>query len=112
MCLAIPGRIAEFVPGQKGADIVEMPGVRREGQLGLQADYLLARRDRVLIHVRFAVWEIRESDAAEQMRLISILGEVDQAMKEVRGYCGEDTRSETSAKLDSKLPVNWAAPEA
>ena len=47
--------------------------------------------DWVLIHVGFAMSKISEVDAAEQMRLLSMLGEMDQAMEEVRGYGAEKT---------------------
>ena len=42
--------------------------------------------DWVLIHVGFAMSKISERDAEEQMRLLTALGEVEQAMEEVRGY--------------------------
>jgi len=38
--------------------------------------------------------KISEFDAAEQMRLLSMLGEIDQAIEEVRGYGGDDNISE------------------
>jgi hydrogenase expression/formation protein HypC len=86
MCLAIPGRIVELMPGQKEVGIVEVTGVRRKVQLGLLADDMPVIGDWVLIHVGFAMSKISEVDAAEQMHLLSMLGEVDQAMEEVRGY--------------------------
>jgi len=86
MCLAIPARIVELVSGQNDVGIVEVAGVRRKVQLGLLADDLPVTGDWVLIHVGFAMSKISEFDAAEQMHLLSMLGEVDQAMEEVRGY--------------------------
>ena len=87
MCLAIPGRIVELIADQKNeVGIVEVAGVRRRVQLGLLADDMPVTGDWVLIHVGFAMSKISELDAAEQMRLLSMLGEVDQAMEEVRGY--------------------------
>ena len=86
MCLAIPGRIVELVSGQNDVGVVEVAGVRRKVQLGLLADDLPVAGDWVLIHVGFAISKISEVDAAEQMQLLSLLGEVDQAMEEVRGY--------------------------
>jgi hydrogenase expression/formation protein HypC len=42
--------------------------------------------DWVLIHVGFAMSKISEQDAAEQMQLLTMLGEGEAAMDEVRGY--------------------------
>jgi len=61
-------------------------GVRRKVQLGLLEDDLPVVGDWVLIHVGFAMSKISECDAAEQMQLLSLLGETEQAMEEVRGY--------------------------
>jgi hydrogenase expression/formation protein HypC len=96
MCLAIPGKIVEIAEGQNEVGIVEVTGVRRKVQLGLLSEDMPVKGDWVLIHVGFAMSKISEWDAAEQMRLLAMLGEVDQAMEEVRGYGGEETRSETS----------------
>jgi hydrogenase expression/formation protein HypC len=86
MCLAIPGRIVELVSGQDQVGVVEVAGVRRKVQLGLLAEDMPTTGDWVLIHVGFAMSKISEADASEQMRLLSMLGERDQAMEEVRGY--------------------------
>lgn len=90
MCLAIPGRIIELVETQDNVGVVEVAGVRRKVQLGLLAEDMPVPGDWVLIHVGFAMSKISEADAAEQMRLLSMLGEHEQAMQEVRGYGGED----------------------
>ena len=92
MCLAIPGKIVELIPGQTFQGVVEVAGVRRRVHLGLLEDDLPAMGDWVLIHVGFAMSKISEHDAAEQMRLLSALGETEMAMEEVRGYGLEDTR--------------------
>jgi hydrogenase expression/formation protein HypC len=86
MCLAIPGRIIELISGQNEVGVVEVAGVRRKVQLGLLAGDMPVTGDWVLIHVGFAMSKISESDAAEQMHLLSMLGETDQAMEEIRGY--------------------------
>lgn len=86
MCLAIPGRIVEFVSELNQVGIVEVAGVRRKVLLGLLADDMPETGDWVLIHVGFAMSKISEVEAAEQMRLLSMLGETEQAMEEVRGY--------------------------
>src|ERR1700678_3705899 len=90
MCLAIPGRIVELGPGN-AVGVVEVAGVRRKVQLGLLEDDMPKTGDWVLIHVGFAMSKISEQDAAEQMRLLTMLGETEQAMQEVRGYGLEDS---------------------
>jgi hydrogenase expression/formation protein HypC len=86
MCLAIPGQIIEVLREQRHIAIVEVTGVRRRVDLGLLEDDLPKPGDWVLIHVGFAMSKISEQDAAEQMRMLAILGEADAAMEEVRGY--------------------------
>jgi hydrogenase expression/formation protein HypC len=86
MCLAIPGKIVELVSGQTPAGVVEVAGVRRKVQLGLLEEDMPKTGDWVLIHVGFAMSKISEQDAEEQMRLLTALGETEQAMQEVRGY--------------------------
>jgi len=90
MCLAIPGRIVELVPGQTHLGTVEVAGVRRKVDLGLIQDDMPTAGDWVLIHVGFAMTKISEQDAMEQMRLLHMLGEAEQAMQEVRGYGLDD----------------------
>ena len=98
MCLAIPGRIVELIAEQNNeVGIVEVAGVRRKVQLGLLSEDLPAKGDWVLIHVGFALSKISEFDAAEQMRLLSMLGEIDQAMEEVRGYGTDGSGGENNA---------------
>jgi hydrogenase expression/formation protein HypC len=103
MCLAIPGKIVELVSGKTEAGIVEVAGVRRKVQLGLLAEDMPKAGDWVLIHVGFAMSKISESDAAEQMRLLSMLGETEQAMQEVRGYGLEEV-----GKLESSAAETFA----
>jgi hydrogenase expression/formation protein HypC len=86
MCLAIPGKIVELDPGQPHLGTVEVTGVRRKVDLGLLQDDMPGIGDWVLIHVGFAMTKISEQDALEQMNLLMMLGEREQAMEEVRGY--------------------------
>jgi hydrogenase expression/formation protein HypC len=86
MCLAIPGRIVELVPDQAHLGTVEVAGVRRKVDLGLLENDMPVPGDWVLIHVGFAMTKISEQDAAEQMRLLRMLGESELAIEEVRGY--------------------------
>lgn len=102
MCLAIPGKIVDLVPGQDKVGVVEVAGVRRKVHLGLLAEDLPVPGEWVLIHVGFAMSKISEADAAEQMRLLSMLGEHEQAMEEVRGYGQDGAAAETGPVADSK----------
>lgn len=86
MCLAIPGKIVELDLLNTNLAVVDVVGVRRKVDLGLLADERIVPGDWVLIHVGFAMSKISEADAADQMRTLNMLGEVDTAMEEVRGY--------------------------
>jgi hydrogenase expression/formation protein HypC len=50
----------------------------------------------VLIHVGFAMSKISEADAADQMRTLTMLGEAEAAMQEVRGYGLENEQHDRS----------------
>jgi hydrogenase expression/formation protein HypC len=86
MCLAIPGKIVEMVPDQHNLALVEVGGVRRKIDVGLLEDDPAGPGDWVLIHVGFAMNKISEEGAAEQMRILAMLGEDEAAMREVEGY--------------------------
>jgi hydrogenase expression/formation protein HypC len=86
MCLAIPGKVVEILPDTEGLALVDVTGVRRKVDLSLIQDESPRPGDWVLIHVGFAMSKISEEDAAEQMRILSALGEDEAAMEEVRGY--------------------------
>jgi hydrogenase expression/formation protein HypC len=84
MCLAIPGRIIEIA--DEHLAVVEVSAVRRRINVDLLQDEPLAPGDWVLIHVGFAMRRISERDAQEQLRLLAMLGEDEQAMEELGGY--------------------------
>jgi hydrogenase expression/formation protein HypC len=86
VCLAIPGKIIELDLLNPSQALVDVVGVRRKVDLGLLQDEPPVPGDWVLIHVGFAMSKISEADAADQMRTLNMLGEVDAAMEEVRGY--------------------------
>ncbi|HET9792513.1 MAG TPA: HypC/HybG/HupF family hydrogenase formation chaperone [Candidatus Angelobacter sp.] len=90
MCLAIPGKVLELVPGSPSLGTVEVVGVRRKVDLGLLQDDMPEPGDWVLIHVGFAMSKISEQDALDQMRTLQMLGEAEQAMQEVSAYGLED----------------------
>jgi hydrogenase expression/formation protein HypC len=86
VCLAIPGRIVELDAQNSSQALVDVVGVRRRVDLGLLQDEPPVPGDWVLIHVGFAMSKISEVDALDQMRTLTMLGEADAAMQEVRGY--------------------------
>jgi hydrogenase expression/formation protein HypC len=85
MCLAIPGKILELLPDQPGA-LVDVVGVRRKVDIGLLEADMPKPGEWVLIHVGFALSKISEQDALDQMRMLTMLGEDEAAVQEVRGY--------------------------
>jgi hydrogenase expression/formation protein HypC len=91
MCLAIPGKIVELLAEDRDLALVDVLGVRRKVDLGLLEEDRPATGDWVLIHVGFAMSKISESDALDQMRMLTELGESDAAMEEVRGYGLEES---------------------
>jgi hydrogenase expression/formation protein HypC len=97
MCLAIPGKIVSLVHDEPHLGVVEVTGVRRRVDLGLLIEDMPKIGDWVLIHVGFAMSKISEQDAAEQMQLLTILGEGEAAMDEVRAYGLEEAAEFRSA---------------
>lgn len=91
MCLAIPGRIVSVGPEPHLA-VVEVSKVRRQINVDLLKDAALAVGDWVLIHVGFAMTKISDAEAVEQLRLLAMLGEDEQAMRELEGYRFDEIR--------------------
>ena len=85
MCLAIPGQVKAFDDGRQFAT-VEVASVRRRVNVELLTAEGLDEGDWVLIHVGFAMSKISAEQAAEQLRLLTMLGEASAAIDEVRGY--------------------------
>lgn len=88
MCLAIPGKIVELVPGFENWAMVDVVGLRRRVDVSLVAEEGIGPGDWVLIHVGFAMSRISEEAAEEQMQMLQMLGESAAALEEVSGYQG------------------------
>jgi hydrogenase expression/formation protein HypC len=86
MCLAIPARVVEVLAGEPRFAVVEVLKVRRTINADLLAQEPLGPGDWVLIHVGFAMCRIGEAAAREQLRVLALLGEDEQALEELRGY--------------------------
>jgi len=78
--------------------LVEVVGVRRNVDLGLLQDEPPVPGDWVLIHVGFAMSKISTADAEDQLRTLTMLGEVEAAMQEVRGYGLENEDRDLSGR--------------
>ena len=94
MCLAIPEKSSNWIRKMHSSAVVDVVGVRRKVDLGLLQDDSPVPGDWVLIHVGFAMSKISETDAADQMRTLKMLGEAEAAMQEVRGYGLENEEQE------------------
>ncbi len=86
MCLAIPGQIVEMGGQEAHLATVDVSGVRRRVNVELLRDDGLELGDWVLIHVGFAMSKISADEAEEQIRLLTMLGEAEEAEREVEGY--------------------------
>jgi hydrogenase expression/formation protein HypC len=76
MCLAIPGQVVEFLPGNGDQlALVDVVGVKRKVNIGLMEDTPLKVGDYVLIHVGFAMSKVDEKEAAEALSMLEMMGE-------------------------------------
>ena len=85
MCLAIPGQI-ESIDTQTRIATVDVMGVRRSVNIDLLREEPPTIGDWVLIHVGFAMSKISPEQAQEQLQVLAMLGELDEAKEEVEGY--------------------------
>jgi hydrogenase expression/formation protein HypC len=98
VCLAIPGKIVEMDGQSAHLAVVDVMGVRRRVDLTLLQEDAPVPGDWVLIHVGFAMSKISEADAIDQMQTLTMLGETQAAMEEVRGYGLEDVGKDQSGR--------------
>ncbi|HEX6141202.1 MAG TPA: HypC/HybG/HupF family hydrogenase formation chaperone [Geminicoccaceae bacterium] len=82
MCLGIPGRITEIVDATSGIALADFDGVRRKVSLACVLDEGADPSDLlgawVLVHVGFAMSVIDEREAAETLRILAGLGELQE----------------------------------
>jgi len=86
MCLAIPGQIVKLLDEDPHYAVVDVSGVRRKINVDLLKNDGIQPGDWVLIHVGFAMSKISAEQAEEQLRLLAMLGEAEEALQEIRGY--------------------------
>jgi hydrogenase expression/formation protein HypC len=87
MCLAIPGRVMEYVDEANRLARVEVAGVRRVVNVGLLdgEGTTVVPGDWVLIHVGFALSRVDEAEAAATLSLLRAMGaEFETELDELR----------------------------
>lgn len=92
MCLGLPGRIIEIVDPSARVALADFDGVRRKVSLACVLDEgtdpaaLLGAW--VLVHVGFAMSVIDETEAAETLRMLAGLGELEDEMRTMQASPG------------------------
>ena len=80
MCLGVPGQIVEIVDSELLIAVADVAGVRRKVNITCivngdhSADDCIG--DWVLIHVGFAMARIDEAEAAETLKVLTAMGEL------------------------------------
>ena len=92
MCLAIPGQI-ESIETETRIATVDVLGARRTVNIDLLREDPPTIGDWILIHVGFAMSKISPEQAKEQLDVLAMLGELDEAKEEVEGYGTTDAPS-------------------
>ena len=69
MCLAIPARVVELLPGQQA--VVDLSGVRKQVFIALVDDAQLG--DYVIVHVGYAIGKIDPEEAERTLALFAEL---------------------------------------
>ena len=88
MCLGIPGQVVTFTDPAEHLAKVDVNGVQRVISVRLLEPEPLAAGDWVLVHVGFAMSRIDAAEAAETLRILAELGEM-QAELESLGAAAE-----------------------
>lgn len=86
MCLAIPAQVSELLDDDQQLAMVDIMGVRRKVNIYLLHLDPPTIGDWVLVHVGFAMSKISAEQAAEQLEMLSMLGEAADAQDEAGGY--------------------------
>lgn len=72
MCLAIPARVVELLPGQQA--VVDLSGVRKQVSIALVDDAQLG--DYVIVHVGYAIGKIDPDEAERTLALFAELASI------------------------------------
>jgi hydrogenase expression/formation protein HypC len=92
MCLGVPGQIVEITDAESLLAIVDIAGVRRKINLACIVDdehpIEACIGDWVLVHVGFALARIDAAEAAETLRLLALMGEMQAELEAMRDSAG------------------------
>lgn len=72
MCLAIPARVTELLPGEQA--VVDIGGVQKQISLALLDG--IAAGDYVILHVGYAIAKLDEGEAAKTLALFAEMGAI------------------------------------
>ncbi len=88
MCLGVPGKIVEITDRERLIAIADVSGVRRAVNVTCIVDEThpieACIGDWVLIHVGFAMARIDEREAAETLKVLTEIGELQDEMSAMR----------------------------
>lgn len=84
MCLAIPGKIVEFVDDTNQIAKVDVGGVKRNINIGMLDRGDMHLGDYVLIHVGFAMSKINEEEAHETLRVLNEIGQYEDEFNQFK----------------------------
>ncbi len=88
MCLGIPGKIIEISDAERKLATVDVAGVKREINIACIVDEMHSLDscigEWVLVHVGFAMSRIDAQQAAETLRILTELGEVQEELRAMR----------------------------
>ncbi|GJM02494.1 MAG: hydrogenase assembly protein HupF [Rhodomicrobium sp.] len=88
MCLGIPGQIVGVSDAERQLAVVDVSGIQRDVNVacittgGRSIEDCIG--DWVLVHVGFAMSRIDEDEAAETLKILEKLGEVEEELEAMR----------------------------
>ena len=92
MCLGVPGQIVEIVDPELLIAVAEVAGVRRKVNITciVNDDHSVddCIGDWVLIHVGFAMARIDEAEAAETLKVLTAMGELQAELASMQNSGG------------------------
>ena len=108
MCLGIPGRVVEILPGNAGQlAMVDVLGAQRPINLGMLENPNLTPGDWVLIHMGFALERIDEAGAQQALSGLRMMGSPGDAEDRIADRDAADRDA-----ADPFAPAGWDADNA
>ncbi len=88
MCLGVPGKIVEIADRERLLAVADVSGIRRKVNVTCIVDDShpldACIGDWVLIHVGFAMARIDEAEAAETLKVLTMMGEMQAELESMR----------------------------